>query len=170
MVQPRVVHANLAHHLTYDNLDVLVVDFYTLQAVYLLNLLNQVVLNGDTALDGQDVVGVGMTLGDHVALLQLLTLGDADALTEGNQVALLGGSTVLVHTGNHHMAVLLAVVDVSGTGNLGHDGQSLGRRLSNSSSTRGRPWGDGLAECDTAGMEGTHGQLGTGLTDGLEQR
>ena len=43
----------------------------------------------------------------------------------------------------------------------------LGRRLSNSSSTRGRPLRDIFSRCDTAGMEGTHGQLSTRLADGL---
>ncbi len=35
----------------------------------------------------------------------------------------------------------------------------LGRRLSNSSSTRGKTLGNILSRCDTTGMEGTHGQL-----------
>ena len=31
----------------------------------------------------------------------------------------------------------------------------------------GKTLRDILGRCDTAGMEGTHGQLGTGLADGL---
>ncbi len=42
----------------------------------------------------------------------------------------------------------------------------LGLRASNSSSTRGRPWVMS-PPANAAGMEGTHGQLRTGLADGL---
>ena len=45
--------------------------------------------------------------------------------------------------------------------------QFFGFLASNSSSTRGRPCVISSADCNTAGMEGTHGQLGTRLTDGL---
>ena len=45
----------------------------------------------------------------------------------------------------------------------------LGLRASNSSSTRGRPCVISAGGGDTAGVEGSHGQLGTRLTDGLRR-
>ena len=46
---------NLTHHLAYDNFEVLVVDLYTLQTVYVLNLVNDVLLNCGGTLDGKDI-------------------------------------------------------------------------------------------------------------------
>ena len=45
----------------------------------------------------------------------------------------------------------------------------FGRRPSNSSSTRGRPWVISSALATPAGVECTHGQLRTGFTDGLSR-
>ncbi len=55
----RVLHPHLAHHLAADDLDVLVVDVNALLAVGLLNLLDEVVVNGVDAAHPQDVLGVG---------------------------------------------------------------------------------------------------------------
>ena len=109
-----------------------------------------------------------MAFGELVALLQLYAVhnGTAQTLVEGDQVALFAGSAVVVHTGHYHMLALL-VLDVDGAGDLGHDGQSLGTTRFEQLLNAGKTLGDILGRRDTAGMEGTHGQLGTGLTDGL---
>ena len=52
------LNVHLAHHLTDDNLNVLVVDFHALLAVHRLNGLDQVVLNGLHAGDPQHVLGI----------------------------------------------------------------------------------------------------------------
>ena len=46
-----VIDADLAHHLTNDDLDVLIVDIYTLCTVYALYLFDEVVLNCQLAAD-----------------------------------------------------------------------------------------------------------------------
>ena len=43
------------HHLANNHLDVLIVDFHTLQAVHFLNLVHEVLLHGTGALNAQDV-------------------------------------------------------------------------------------------------------------------
>ena len=56
-----IIHPHLAHHLTDDDLNVLVVDLHALQTVHLLHLADQVVLHSNAALDGQDVLGIGVS-------------------------------------------------------------------------------------------------------------
>ena len=51
-----VLDANLLQHLTYNDFNMLIVDFYTLQTVYTLHLAEHVVLYCLDALDSQDVV------------------------------------------------------------------------------------------------------------------
>ena len=51
-----ILNADLTHHLADDDLDMLIVDVNALQTVDLLDLADQVVLGGDGALDGQDVL------------------------------------------------------------------------------------------------------------------
>ena len=51
----RVINAHFTHHLAHDNLEVLVVDLHSLQAIYVLNLVNDVFLNGRRTLDGKDI-------------------------------------------------------------------------------------------------------------------
>ena len=53
-----VGHPDLAAHLADDDLDVLVVDLHALQAVDLLDLADEVVLDGVQTLDRQDVLGI----------------------------------------------------------------------------------------------------------------
>ena len=71
---------NLTQHLTHDGLDVLVVDLYTLQTVYVLDFVDDVTASSD-ALQTQDVVRVGRTIGDNLTLLTCFHLrtrsGDA---------------------------------------------------------------------------------------------
>ncbi len=54
----RIKDADLAHHLTHNHLKVLVVDLHTLHAIDVLNLVDDVFLNGCRALDVKNVDGV----------------------------------------------------------------------------------------------------------------
>lgn len=51
----RIKDIDLAHHLTHNHLEVLVVDLNTLHAVYVLNLVHDIFLNGSRAFDIEDV-------------------------------------------------------------------------------------------------------------------
>src|SRR5699024_9328295 len=77
------------------------------------------------------------------------------------------GGAVPVHTLEDHMLVPLGIVNVNGTGDFGHDGHGLGTAALEEFLNTGKTLGNILGGCDTTGMEGTHGQLSTGLADGL---
>ena len=68
----RLLYADFLQHLAHDDLDVLVVDINTLEAVYALYFLDHVILYGPKSLDLQDIVRVHATFGQLVAGLQLL--------------------------------------------------------------------------------------------------
>src|SRR5690606_34617931 len=51
----RVINFNLTHHLSNDDFEVLVIDLNTLQAVNVLNFIDDVFLNGCRTFDGQNV-------------------------------------------------------------------------------------------------------------------
>ena len=105
-----------------------------------------------------------MAFGQQSTLGDLVALHDLQALAEGNQVALSDRGAVLVHAGNLGMAALFGVVDVDSTTNLGHDSHGLGTAALEQFLNTGKTLGDIFGRCDTAGMEGTHGQLGTAVS------
>ena len=70
-IDERMIHAVFLdfyslQHLAYNNLHMLIADFYTLQAVNSLYLLNHVVLYASQTLDFQNIVRVYATFGDFV--------------------------------------------------------------------------------------------------------
>src|SRR5215211_4408279 len=166
-----VVHDHLAEHLADDNLDVLVVDVHALRAVDLLHLVDQVALRpGAPAVVAEVVLqdlmrvdgpfrdrGVGPDLGaldelgpqqltlDRVGLaLFTIRRGDNDLdLPVG--VGLLEGDYA-VDIGEGRLGLGMA-----GLEELDHPGQT----------------GRDVLAGDTAGVEGTHGELGSGLPDRL---
>ena len=81
-----VVDLHLAHHLAHDNLEVLVVDFHTLQAVNVLHLVNDILLHSRGTLDGQNVVGRYHTIrkrrtsANGIVFLHQDLLGKADEI------------------------------------------------------------------------------------------
>ena len=50
-----IQYDNLTHHLTNDNLKVLVIDLYTLKTIYILNLIYNVLLYGCWTKDTEDI-------------------------------------------------------------------------------------------------------------------
>jgi len=146
----------------------LIVDLNALQTVDLLDLVDQVVLHILQTLDGQDILRVQHTFaGDNVALLHTVTGHHAGMLGERDGVALNDLCTVLVLAGDLDDDILLGIVLRNDTGDLAHDGHALGTAALEQLLNTGKTLGNIFSRCDTAGMEGTHGQLGTGLTDGL---
>ena len=163
-----VGHTHLAAHLTDDDLDMLIVDLNALQTVDLLDLVDQVVLHVLQTLDGQNILRVQHALaGDDVALLHTVAGHYAGMLGERDGVALDFLCTVPVLAGDLDDHVLLGVVLRDHTGDLAHDGHALGTAALEQLLNTGQTLCNILGRCDTAGMEGTHGQLSTGLTDGL---
>ena len=63
----RIIDLHLAHHLTNDDFEVLVIDLHTLQTINILHLIHDIFLNGCRALDGEDVTGSGDTVGQRCA-------------------------------------------------------------------------------------------------------
>ena len=146
----------------------LIVDLNALQTVDLLDLVDQIVLHVLQTLDGQNILRVQHALtGDDVALLHTVAGHHAGMLGERDGVALDFLCTVLVLAGDLDDHILFGVVLRDHTGDLAHDGHALGTAALEQLLNTGKTLGNILSRCDTAGMEGTHGQLGTGLADGL---
>src|SRR5437867_355667 len=84
-----------AHHLAHDRLDVLVVDIDPLQAVDLLDLVDQVLLEVLLPLDAQDVVRITRPVDERVAGAHALPFLDVDVHSLGDLVlAALAGLVV----------------------------------------------------------------------------
>ena len=74
-----ILNAHLAHHLTDDDLDVLVVNVNTLLAVHGQNALRQIFLHGLDTGNAQHVMRVERAVGDGLALAHTLSLLDLQA-------------------------------------------------------------------------------------------
>src|SRR5262249_48399581 len=80
------VDLDLLQHLANDHLDVLVVDAHTLQAVDLLDLVDQVARELLDPKDAQDVVRDTVAVDQQVSLLDVIALLHADVPTFGDQI------------------------------------------------------------------------------------
>ena len=78
-------HLHLAQHLPHDHLDVLVVDLHPLQAIDLLDLVDDVLGEGLDTVQADDVVGAQGTMAHHLTLLNVLAFKDIDAAPFRNQ-------------------------------------------------------------------------------------
>ena len=156
-------NADLLQHLTHDHLDVLVADIYALQTVYALYLAEHVILHRTDSLDLQQIMRVHASFCQLVAGFQLLAVHHLDSGAVRNQVCL-GFSRLMV--GDDDFTLLLGILNHSRAAELRDNRKSL--RLSGLKQLlyTGKTLRD-IVTRHTAGMEGTHGKLGTGLTDGL---
>src|SRR5690554_3612736 len=77
---------NLAQHLTDGHFDVLVVDLHTLQAVHVLNLVDDVLGQLADTQQAQDIVRVARTIGDDLTLGDLFTLEHVQVAPLRNQL------------------------------------------------------------------------------------
>ena len=161
-------HTDLAHHLTHNDLNVLVVNLHGLQTVGALHLGNQVVLHGQSAVDIQDVVRVHGTVRQTVAGHHMVALHHADMGAERDHISPFVQLLRLVVS--HHNQLLLLVLGKADIAlDLGDDGSSLRLACLEQLLDTRQTLCDILAGRDTAGVEGAHGQLGTRLTDGLRR-
>src|SRR5258706_2094859 len=81
-----ILDFHLLEHLADDDLDVLVVDLHALQAIDLLDLVDEIDGKLLHALDAQDVMRRRMALDDEVALFHIIALTHADVLGFGQQI------------------------------------------------------------------------------------
>jgi len=70
----RVLHLDAPEHLPHDDLDVLVVDPDSLQAIHVLHFVRDVARKRLDALQAQDVVRVGRAVDDELAFIHDLTI------------------------------------------------------------------------------------------------
>ena len=80
---------HLAHHLTHDNLEVLVIDLHTLQTIHVLYFVDNIFLHGGGTLDGKDVVWRDDTIRKRCASTDSIMLLHKDLLGERYLVTLL---------------------------------------------------------------------------------
>ena len=144
-----LVDLRLAHHLTNDDFEVLVVDLHTLEAIDVLHLVDDVLLHGGGTLDGEDVAGGGATVGEGSTGAHEVVFLYEDLLGEGDKVFLdlaeLGGND------DFAVARLMAPMEISPSISETTAGLE-GLRASKSSVTRGRPPVMSPAEPTTAGI------------------
>ena len=111
-------YIDLAHHLAHDHFEVLVVDLHTLHAVHVLNLVDDVFLNGRRTHDIEDIGGSDGTVGQGSTGTHVVVFLNENLLRQRNEILadLAGarGDGDLAVTAFHLTEVDLAV-------DLGHD-------------------------------------------------
>ena len=141
----------------------LITDINTLQTVYTLYFTKHVILYRTDSLDFQQVMRVNTTFCQFVAGFQYLSVHNLDSGTIGDQISF--GLTGFI-IGNDNLTFFLGILNDRNPSELSDNRKSFGlsglKKLLNTGKTL----------CDiitgnTAGMEGTHGKLCTGLTDRL---
>ena len=157
-----VFDPDLLHHLADDDLDVLIVGINALQTVGLLDLADEVILDRLLALDGEDVVGVDGAFGQRFAEGDFLAFDNLDLEAVGDVVALFA-----LFAGDDDDGLALFLGEMDGTGNLRDDRAVFGFAALKQLDDTGKTLGDIFRVGDAAGVEGPHGQLGTGLADRL---
>src|SRR5829696_5301698 len=167
----RVVDDDLAEHLAYYHLDVLVVDIHALGLVDLLHLVHQVTLGGSAAAAVAEVVfedgvridgafrdrGVSPDLGAlHELRLEELALD------------LVLAHVGVVRGGDDHLDQTVRVSLLEGDDTVDLRQRCLGLGVTSLEELDDpRETGRDVLAGDTTGVERTHGELGTRLADGL---
>ena len=164
--QPRglagVDDLDASRHLAHDQLDVLVVDRHTLVAVDVLDLFDQVLLGLTGAAELHHQLGVERSVVQRRADLDLLAVLDEQVARDRDRLLL----DLALVADDRDLALTTDQLDA-------HDARELG-------DLRGALGGTGFEELDharqavgdvalghTTGVEGTHGELGARLADGL---
>ena len=86
VVSPGVGDLDLLQHLAHDHFDVLVVDLHALQAIDLLDFVDQVLGQRLDAHDAQDVVRTGIAVHQEVALLHEVAFLNGCACPSGSGI------------------------------------------------------------------------------------
>ena len=139
----------------------LITDFHTLQTVHTLHLAEQVILHGRNPLDTENVVRVHRTFCQRIACLQGIAVHHLNSGSVRNQIGL-GGSCLVI--GDNNLPLLLGVLDGRNSLDLGDNRKSLWLTSLEKLLDTGKTLGD-ISTGNTSGMEGSHGQLRSGLSD-----
>src|SRR5436190_2597624 len=157
-----LLDADLAHHLTHDQLDVLVVDVDALRLVDLLDLVDEVQLGRRAAPDLEHLGRVDQALVELGAALDLVALGHVQPRAAREGVGLL----LAVVERDHDLALLLSVLDRHEAALTRQLGQAL--RLAGLEQLHDT-WETvrDVRAGDTPGVEGPQRQLRARLADRL---
>ena len=141
----------------------LVVDRHALVAVHPLDLFHEVLLGLPDTLDLEEFLGIPGALNNGVTGPHLGAVGDLETSQALDQVDVLGAVI-----GDHGdlTTTTLVLGDTDNAGDTGQGGLALGLASLEELDDPGKTAGEVLAG-HTTGVEGTHGQLGTGLADRL---
>src|SRR6266481_752184 len=120
----RIVDLDLLQHLANDDLDVLVVDRDALQAIDILDLVDEIGGELFDAFDGENVVRRRVALDDRVALLDEVPVLQMDVLALGDQI-LLRLFPFFRWLDDDAALVLVVAPETDGAGDLGDDGGLL---------------------------------------------
>src|SRR4051794_19776567 len=157
-----LLDADLAHHLTHDQLDVLVVDVDALRLVDLLDLVDEVQLGRRTAADPEHLGREDRTLVELVAAVDLVALRHEQTGTAREGVSLL----LAVVERDDDLACLLGVLDRDDAALNRQLGEALRlARLEQLHDTRQTV--RDVRAGNAAGVERPQGQLGARLADRL---
>ena len=140
----------------------LVVDRHALVAVDLLHLFDEVLLGLADALDVEELLRVLRAFDERIARLDLLAVGDLEVRTVGDREVLL---RAVVHDDRHAPGGVF-LFDADDTRRPGEDRGTLWRAGLEELDDAGKAVGDVLTD-DATGVEGTHRELGSRLTDRL---
>ena len=153
---------DLTHHLANHDFDVLVVDINTLEAVNFLYFAQQVFLNAERPFDEQEILWVDGPFCEFLPGFDALAIHNCQMGCEWNDVYM--RFAVVGDDGDFGAAFVLANGDAAI--HFGDDGLTFRSACFEQFFDTRKTLGD-VAAGDTAGMEGTHGELGPWFTDGL---
>ncbi len=139
----------------------LVVDVNTLQTVNLLNFGNDIVLNSLLTVYRKNIARIDRTLGKRRTRLNGVALADSDFVAVGNGIVLLRACFWI---GYYNVAYLLYFLHTYCSRNSGNNSRIFGTSALEQLLNTGKTLRDILRRSDTAGMERSHGKLGTRLT------
>src|SRR5690606_34375627 len=142
----------------------LVVNRHTLRAVHALNAAYEVALHLAGTHDTHDLLGVKRSDQDGLTDLDMLAVLDEKRCTLQHRVDHL---FVTVVRREDDLLGLVGLVDRDATIGLGDRRRTLGRTSLEELLHTGQTLGDVIRRCRTTGVERTHRQLSTGLTDRL---
>src|SRR5690625_3638964 len=165
--QPGVAGVEDGHppqHLAHDDLDVLVVDVHALGAVDLLHLIDQVLLHRTRAEDTQHLLRVDGAGHELLTDCHVVPIGHQQAGTLADRV---GDLLRPVVGGDHQLANAFAVIDADPAGDLTDRSLTLGGTCLEQLGDTRQTLSYVLGADRTTGVEGTHRQLSTRLTDRL---
>uniref|UniRef100_A0A6J5ZQ54 Unannotated protein n=1 Tax=freshwater metagenome TaxID=449393 RepID=A0A6J5ZQ54_9ZZZZ len=157
-----LINTDLLHHLTDDQLDVLVVDVHSLRAEHLLDLVDEVLLGSRATAQCEQVVRVKRALVELSSAFDLVAVLDEQTRALRERIIVFLAAVV----GNRDNAVLLRVLGRYGSRFLRHLGETL-RLTGLKQLDYARQTVRDVGSSNAAGVEGTHRQLGARLADRL---